>query len=78
MDSFSKITEVAHIDGPLFSTIKVTYALILTKKGLGYILGDFLTNSSGHPGASSLNTIEAADSDVREVPLDNRFETVVC
>jgi hypothetical protein len=22
----------------------------LTKTGLGYILGDFLTNSSGHPG----------------------------
>jgi hypothetical protein len=26
------------------------YVLILTKNGLGYILGDFFTNSSGHPG----------------------------
>jgi hypothetical protein len=25
------------------------YALIVTNKGLGYILGDFFTNSSGHP-----------------------------
>jgi hypothetical protein len=25
------------------------HALIFTKNGLGYILGDFLTNSSGHP-----------------------------
>jgi hypothetical protein len=24
-------------------------ALILTKNGLGYTLGDFFTNSSGHP-----------------------------
>jgi hypothetical protein len=26
-----------------------SYVLILTKNGLGYILGDFFTNSSGHP-----------------------------
>jgi hypothetical protein len=26
-----------------------SYALILTKKGLGNILGDFFTNSSVHP-----------------------------
>jgi hypothetical protein len=26
------------------------YVLILTKIGLGYILGDFLTNLTGHPG----------------------------
>jgi hypothetical protein len=26
------------------------YALISTKKWLGHILGDFLTNSYGHPG----------------------------
>jgi hypothetical protein len=32
-----------------FWKIKVTYILILTKNGVGYILGDFLTNSSGHP-----------------------------
>jgi hypothetical protein len=26
--------------------------LIVTKNGLGYILGDFFTNSPGHPGVS--------------------------
>jgi hypothetical protein len=26
-------------------------ALIFTRNGLGYILGDFFTNSSGHPDA---------------------------
>jgi hypothetical protein len=26
-----------------------SYVLILTKNGLGYILGDFFKNSSGHP-----------------------------
>jgi hypothetical protein len=51
--------------GPLFTLswfLKITadfwanlyyskiYALILAKNGLGNILGDFVTNSSGHPG----------------------------
>jgi hypothetical protein len=27
-----------------------SYELILTKNGLGYILGDIFTNSSGHAG----------------------------
>jgi hypothetical protein len=30
------------------------YELSLTKNGLGYILGDFFTNPSGHPGRESL------------------------
>jgi hypothetical protein len=33
-----------------FFTVKVKITTILTKNGLGYILGDFFTNSSGHPG----------------------------
>jgi hypothetical protein len=47
--SFLIITKVAHI-------IWVTYfhgdgyALVFTKNGLGYILSDSFTNSSGHPG----------------------------
>jgi hypothetical protein len=41
-----KITEVAHISGPLYSTV---YS-ILTKTVLArYILGEFSTSSSGHP-----------------------------
>jgi hypothetical protein len=27
-----------------------SYALILAKLGLGYVLGNFFTNASGHPG----------------------------
>jgi hypothetical protein len=36
--------------GLLVNNIKFIYVLILTKKiGVYYILGDFVTNSSGHP-----------------------------
>jgi hypothetical protein len=45
-----KILEVTHIFGLIYSTVKVTYALILWKTVLGYTLGDFLTSSSGRPG----------------------------
>jgi hypothetical protein len=41
-------TEVEQILEVLFSTVPVTYILILTKKWLGNILGDFFANSSGH------------------------------
>jgi hypothetical protein len=30
------------------------YVLILAKTVLGYILGDFFTNASGHPGTEAL------------------------
>jgi hypothetical protein len=42
------------------TTLKATvfhckvYVLILAKNGLGYILADFLTNSSGHPGGDQI------------------------
>jgi hypothetical protein len=36
-----KILEVTHIFGLIYSTVKVTYALILWKNVLGYTLGDF-------------------------------------
>jgi hypothetical protein len=32
-----------------------SYALISAKNGLGYILGDFFTNSSGHPARKRQN-----------------------
>jgi hypothetical protein len=41
-------TELAHILGQLFSTVKAMHVLI-GKNKLGYILGDSFTNSSGHP-----------------------------
>jgi hypothetical protein len=31
--------------------LRIDYVLNLTKIGLGYILGDFFTNSSGHPAS---------------------------
>jgi hypothetical protein len=36
-----------------FSTVKVMYLHNFDKNGLGYILGDFFTNSSGHPGCEA-------------------------
>jgi hypothetical protein len=44
---FVKITEIF---GLLFSRGK-SCLLIFTKNGLGYILGDFFTNASGHPAS---------------------------
>jgi hypothetical protein len=45
-----KITEVAFILGLLFAKVKVVHYIILTKTYWAmYILGDFFTNSSGHP-----------------------------
>jgi hypothetical protein len=49
--TFLKNIEIANIVGLLFST-DCGCALILTKKHwLGFILGDFLVYSSGHPDA---------------------------
>jgi hypothetical protein len=41
------ITEMAHINRLLFPWNKL--CINLTKHGFGYILGDSITNSSGHP-----------------------------
>jgi hypothetical protein len=49
LGSGSKLTEVACISGLLLFR-GTSYALILTKNGLGFILGHFFTNSSGHTG----------------------------
>jgi hypothetical protein len=49
LGSFYKITDVAH-SFVLPSPQSINYVLILTKKRLGYNLGVFFTNSSGHPG----------------------------
>jgi hypothetical protein len=48
MGRLLKVTEVTHIVGPFFTTEK-SYALQLTRKGLGCVVGDFFSNSSGHP-----------------------------
>jgi hypothetical protein len=45
---YFKITQLAQMYWLLFTTVK-SVLLILTKNELGYILGDFFTNSSGHP-----------------------------
>jgi hypothetical protein len=47
MGSLSKITEVAPFWGD-FSPVKARYVSI-KKHGYGFILGDFITYSSGHP-----------------------------
>jgi hypothetical protein len=48
---FFKLKKVDDIFRLLLPTIG--YALSLQKNGLGYILGDFFTNSSGHPVCQS-------------------------
>jgi hypothetical protein len=52
----------------MFALLFSRYELILTKSWFGYILGDFFTNSSGHPGgnhsswlASSRQVCQAQD-----------------
>jgi hypothetical protein len=49
--SFLKMTEVAQIFQTIFAIVKVSYILTFTN-GLGYIIGDLFTNSSGHLGSS--------------------------
>jgi hypothetical protein len=46
---FLKIIKVEQHFGLLFYTAQTKYYRILTKNGLGYILGDSFTNASGHP-----------------------------
>jgi hypothetical protein len=48
-----KTTEVAHISGLLFPQYQL--CINLEKNWLGYNLGDFFTNSSGHPDQMSLS-----------------------
>jgi hypothetical protein len=47
LGSFFEKREVAQILGLLFSTVRVMFQYL--RKNLGYILGNFFTNSSGHP-----------------------------
>jgi hypothetical protein len=48
-----KIINYPHFCATFFLSIDY-YELILTEKWLGNILGDLLTNSSGHPGYKPL------------------------
>jgi hypothetical protein len=52
---FRKITVIALIIGLFFRLQKP--CTNMNKTGLGYVLGDFLTNSSGHPGDKYFSTI---------------------
>jgi hypothetical protein len=45
---FLKITDVDQTIGQLFSAVKVMSVLIVTEIALGYILGEFFANASGH------------------------------
>jgi hypothetical protein len=48
--SFLRITETAPMFALLCLTVVGSYALILTKNGVGFILGNIFENLSGHPG----------------------------
>jgi hypothetical protein len=54
-----KIQKLHKIFGALFTMVKVTY-YFWEINGLGYILGDFFANSSGHPAQEE----KAAGADV--------------
>jgi hypothetical protein len=45
----SAFRKLVHSIGLLLFAVKNIYLPILTKHGLGYILGDSITNSSAHP-----------------------------
>jgi hypothetical protein len=47
---FFKVTKVAHIFGLLFQRLRICIGFVKEWVGAVYILGDFFTNSSGHPG----------------------------
>jgi hypothetical protein len=47
-----------------------SYVIILSQNGWGYILGDFLTNASGHPGVSPL--LPYCICSYENAPLNNR------
>jgi hypothetical protein len=49
LGSFLQIKEIAQIIGLLISAVYIRFVFILTKNGLGYILGDPFTKTSGHP-----------------------------
>jgi hypothetical protein len=49
LGSFVKITEEAHIFYATFFQCKGYLHINVDKNGLGYILHDLSTNSSGHP-----------------------------
>jgi hypothetical protein len=55
LGSFLKLKEAAQIFGLLFSHGEKYVCNNFDKNGLGYMLGDFLTNSSGHPDKDSLD-----------------------
>jgi hypothetical protein len=53
-----KIAELALILGLFFHS--TGYVLILTKKWLGFILGDFFANLSGHPGMDKSRKVQTS------------------
>jgi hypothetical protein len=52
LGGFFSITETAQI-------FRLLFKYILSKNGMGYFLGDFFTNLSGHPGG--IHTTERYD-----------------
>jgi hypothetical protein len=57
---------MAQFSGLHFATENVTHVLILAKNGLGYILGDFFTNASGHPAANDVQPLPDLGNDLND------------
>jgi hypothetical protein len=60
---FLQITNVAKYFGYFFTLKKLCFYFV---NGLGYILGDFLTDSSGHPVCNK----NSYDAEMRVAPID--------
>jgi hypothetical protein len=56
-----------------FSTVSIMYALILTKMYWATYLGDFFTNSSGHPDAYPVSRLTRAEAGRPELPRAGTF-----
>jgi hypothetical protein len=52
LENYRKLHKNCRNDCATFFNGK-SYVLILLNSGLGYILGEFFTNASGHPGGSA-------------------------
>jgi hypothetical protein len=51
----------------------ISYIFILSKNGLGHILGDFFTNSSGHPAGRAFSRVARGPRGAKTLPIAPTF-----
>jgi hypothetical protein len=75
---FLRTTEVAQHFGASFSTVPVMFVIIFDKAALGFVLGDFFTNTSGHPGMKGRGQgcqifSTTSDQNGQSIPIDAKM-----